>query len=148
MPGARILVCVVTAIVCTLILCNVAGCVTYSRDLEHATRHYETHEFAKALAVLRLLGEDEDALSDVERVRYAYIRGMTDLRLAALVPASEPAKRETLRACARDWLDRAVRDAKTTSSPALSAEESARARASLAEVANALGTPGACFRED
>ena len=139
MPGARFVVPIVTAI-----LCNTVGCVTYSRDLEHATKHYEMHEFAKALAVLRVLGEDEDALSDVERVRYAYIRGMTDLRLAALVPASEPAKRESLRACARDWLDRALQRAETPST-ALSADEMKRARASRTEVDGALGTPGACL---
>lgn len=139
MPDARFVVPIVTAI-----LCNTVGCVTYSRDLEHATKHYETHEFAKALAVLRVLGEDEDALSDVERVRYAYIRGMTDLRLAALVPASEPAKRESLRACARDWLDRALQRAER-STTALSADEARRARTSRTEVGDALGTPGACL---
>lgn len=142
MPGARFVVPIVTAFVC-----NSASCVTYSRDLEHATKHYEMHEFAKALAVLRVLGEDEDALSDAERVRYAYIRGMTDLRLAALVPASEPAKRESLRACARDWLDRALEGA-NASSTALSDDEAKRARASRAELDDALGSPGACLPQE
>ncbi|NUO54044.1 MAG: hypothetical protein HOV80_34800 [Polyangiaceae bacterium] len=121
--------------------------MTYSRDLEHATKHYEMHEFAKALAVLRVLGEDEDALSEVEQVRYAYIRGMTDLRLAALVPASEPAARESLRACARDWLDRALKRA-AASPTALSADETKRAHAARTEVDDALGTPGACLPPD
>ncbi len=127
--------------------CFLSGCVTYTRDLEHAARHYEAHEFAKALAVLRLLGEDEDALSEVERVRYAYLRGMTDLRLAALVPIEEPAKRESLRSCAREWVDRALRGVGRAPSPPLSSEELQRAKSSLAELGGVLGPLGACLPE-
>jgi hypothetical protein len=64
-----------------------ASCATYSRDLERVRQHYAKSEFPAALALLRVLGDDQSGLSARERVEYAYIRGMTDYRLAAASPA-------------------------------------------------------------
>ncbi len=112
---------------------GLSSCVTYAADLERARRHYEVTEFARALAVLRLLGEDEDALGHADRIRYACLRGMTDYRLASLAPAGRPQDRATFRQCAHDWLTRCA--AGMTSDPsALSAEERERATRTLREL--------------
>lgn len=118
-----------------------SGCATYAKDLERAQRHYEANEFARALAVLRLLGEDEAALGEAERVRYAYLRGMTDYRLSSLTTDHTQA---AFRRCARDWLGLALEGSKRHGR-ALSDDERARARQSLADVSATAGSGGACL---
>ncbi len=119
------------------------GCATYSQDLQRAKQHYLQHDFSRALAVLRLLGEDLDALTEAEQVEYAYVRGMADLRLSAL--ASDPELRRALRACARDWLDRAVRAEAASRQRLLVAVDGERARTTLAGLADVQEPPGACL---
>lgn len=111
---------------------DAVGCATYSQDLERARLHYQANEFPRALAVLRLLGEDEGALSQAEQAQYAYLRGMTDLRLSATVPDPEGQLRAPLRACARDWLERSL---KLAPAGALSPDQVGRSRAALEELA-------------
>ena len=56
------------------------ACQTYRDDLNRAQRYYEDNQFASALALFRSLERDTDSLSEHEHARYAYVRGMTDLR--------------------------------------------------------------------
>lgn len=128
-----------------LLIVVLAGCATYAKDLDRAQRHYDDNEFAKALAVLRVLGEDEAALGEADRVRFAYLRGMTDYRLASLSAATERTQDATFRGCARDWLAIAARGMKKHPQ-ALSADEQARAARALAVVANEPH-PGRCLDE-
>ena len=121
----------------------VAGCATYSQDLERARRHYQDLEFKKALAVLRMLGEDLDALSPAERAQFAFLRGMTDLRLADTLPDKGPERAE-FRACARDWLDRALALDKAAGS-SLTADQQARSRAALAQLIDVEESKGLCL---
>ncbi|MFO0549839.1 MAG: hypothetical protein U0271_15710 [Polyangiaceae bacterium] len=118
----------------------------YSQDLERVRGHYKVLEFAQALALLRVLGEDIDALSPSERVLYAYLRGMTDVRLSETVPldGTTPA---ALRACARDWLDIASALSRTTEN-ALLPDELARMRATRARLIDVEVDPGACIPPD
>ena len=78
------------------------GCVTYSQDLQRVRHHYRDSEFPQALALLRVLGDDLDALSPRERVEYAYLRGMTDFRLSEAAPAG--VTRDSFRAHAQKAL--------------------------------------------
>lgn len=83
-----------------------AGCATYRQDLGRARTHYEANEYEKALALFRVLEPDMDSLSEAEKTQFAYLRGMTDYRLAALANAgtgmSNP--RQDFRSNARHWL--------------------------------------------
>ncbi len=58
-----------------------AGCATYSDDLVRAQRAYEGSEDERALAIFRILEPDTARLSGSEQAHYAYLRGMTDVRL-------------------------------------------------------------------
>lgn len=79
-----------------------AGCATFSRDLERAHDHYDRSEFPAALALLRVLADDKDVLSPREQVEFTYLRGMTDYRLAE---ASSPGPtRDAFRANATEYL--------------------------------------------
>jgi hypothetical protein len=82
------------------------GCATYRQDLERAKVHYEANEYEKALALFRVLEPDMDSLSEAEKTQFAYLRGMTDYRLAGLANAgsgmSNP--RQDFRSNARHWL--------------------------------------------
>lgn len=108
-----------------------AGCATYRQDLDRAKTHYEANEYEKALALFRVLEPDMDSFSDGEKAQYAYLRGMTDYRLADLAnPGSgvnDPKK--DFRSNARHWLGVASAIEKQTQG-GLSNEEKAR----LAEV--------------
>src|SRR5689334_1676372 len=64
-----------------------AGCATYRQDLERAKAHYDANEYEKGLALFRVLEPDLDSFSDAEKTQYAYLRGMTDYRLAGLAAA-------------------------------------------------------------
>lgn len=110
-------------------LAGLLGCATFTQDLERARRHYQSLEFDDALAVLRLLGEDEGALSPSEQVQYAFLRGMTDVRLADTIKKGHP-DREKLRACGRDWLEESLRREKSAVG-SLSADQVERARDTL-----------------
>lgn len=122
------------------------GCATQSQDLERARQHYHNLEFPRAMALLRLLGDDEASLSPAERVQYSYLRGMTDLRVSESLPATDP-NRRLYRACGRDWLVRALSPTGGPEEPAsrsLSEEQSARARAALSTLADVELEPGRC----
>ena len=69
------------------------GCSTYLQDLNRAEQHYLANEHERALALFRAVEPDMDSLDHVDRIRYCYLRGMTDYRLGA-----------PFRADARHWL--------------------------------------------
>lgn len=119
------------------------GCATYSQDLERARQHYQALEFKKSLAVLRVLGEDVDALSPAERAQFAFLRGMTDLRLADTLP-EKGAQRRAFRACARDWLDEALALDRAAGS-SLMPDQRARSRAALAQLIEVEEAKGRCL---
>jgi hypothetical protein len=124
----------------------VAACATQSQDLERARQHYHNLEFPRAMALLRLLGDDELSLSPAERVQYAFLRGMTDLRVSESLPLDNPDRR-LYRACGRDWLMRALSpkgDELEPASRSLSDEQAARARAALSTLADVELEPGRC----
>jgi len=82
------------------------GCATYRQDLDRARAHYDKNEFEPALALFRVLEPDIDSFSTSEYAQYAYSRGMTDYRLAALAnPGNAVADpKAAYRANARHWL--------------------------------------------
>ena len=65
------------------------ACATYRDDLGRVRSHYDASEFPQALALLRVLGDDLDALTPTEQVAYAYYRGMTDYRLSEAAPSGD-----------------------------------------------------------
>jgi hypothetical protein len=65
----------------TTLLSCVVGCTTYRDHLNRGQRYYDENDYEKALALWRALEPDMDSLSDQERARYSYLRGMTDYRL-------------------------------------------------------------------
>lgn len=81
------------SILCSLLVAAsvLAGCATYSQDLNRAERHFQANDYERALAAFRLLEPDLDSLSQIDRARYAYLRGMTGYRMS-------------LRQEARHWL--------------------------------------------
>ena len=103
------------------------GCATYRQDLERAQLHYDENRFEGALALLRVLEHDSDSLTPAQRVRYAYLRGMTDFRLSEL---AEPGNgsvdpKVDFRMNARHWLGVAAA-AEVATPNSLSADEKAR----------------------
>lgn len=92
------------------------GCQTYRQDLDRAQQHYEQNRYEAALALFRVLEPDTDSLSAVERSNYAYLRGMTDYRLASLAKSgsglADPKK--SFRMNSRHWLGVAAAIDKTT----------------------------------
>jgi hypothetical protein len=58
------------------------SCATYRDDLSRGQRFYRDNQYDQALAMWRVLEPDVDSLSPAERTQYAYLRGMTDYRLA------------------------------------------------------------------
>lgn len=81
------------SIVCALLIgaSALAGCATYTEDLNRGQQHFEANEYERALAVWRVLESDLNSLTPMDRARYAYLRGMTDYRMG-------------FRADARHWL--------------------------------------------
>jgi hypothetical protein len=109
-----------------------AGCATYTQDLERAQRHYDDNQFEKALALCRVLEEDIDSLSPAETAKYAYLRGMTDYRLASVAQqgtnVADP--RRAFRDNARHWL--AIASAIDTKTPGgISIEQKQRLKDAL-----------------
>lgn len=82
------------------------GCATYRQDLERARAHYEHNEYEAALALFRVLEPDIDSFSSGEHAQYAYSRGMTDYRLAALANSGTAVAdpKGSFRSNARHWL--------------------------------------------
>jgi hypothetical protein len=62
-------------------LLSAVACTTYRDHLNRGQRYYDENDYEKALALWRALEPDMDSLSDQERARYSYLRGMTDYRL-------------------------------------------------------------------
>jgi hypothetical protein len=83
-----------------LVALAVGACSTYREDLNRGQRLYEQNEFERSLTVWRYLEEDFDSLSYNDQTRYAYLRGMTDYRLAGGKGGQDAA----YRAHARHWL--------------------------------------------
>src|SRR4051812_34843756 len=106
---------------------GVVGCATYKQDLERAQHHYEANQFEPALALFRVLEPDMDSFSPGEQAQYAYLRGMTDFRLASLAQAGSGAADPKVgyRTNARHWLGVAAAIEKVTPG-GLSADEKAR----------------------
>jgi hypothetical protein len=83
-----------------LVALGIGACTTYREDLNRGQRMYEQNEFERSLAVWRYLEEDFDSLTYNDQTRYAYLRGMTDYRLAGGQAGQDAA----YRAHARHWL--------------------------------------------
>jgi hypothetical protein len=96
------------------------GCATYRQDLDRARKHYDDNQYEKALALFRVLEPDIDSLSDPEQAQYAYLRGMTDYRLASQQVAANVSgggvvdPRRAFRDNARHWLAVAAATEKNT----------------------------------
>lgn len=131
------------------------GCATYKQDLERAEKHYADNQFEPALALFRVLEEDLDSLDPGDQARYAYLRGMTDFRLAALAVSGSGAAdpKKSFRSNARHWLAIAAATEKATPG-GLTADEKTRLDTTLDElnrevyggadtVPDASGTPAA-----
>jgi hypothetical protein len=76
------------------------GCSTYREDLNRGQRLYEENQYEHALAIWRILEADMDSLSLNDQARYAYLRGMTDYRLARVEGGND----ERFDRHARYWL--------------------------------------------
>ncbi len=66
---------------------HLVACATYQDDLARGQRAFEESEHERALAIFRSLEQDTGRLSAVGRVRYAYLRGMTDYRIGYMSDA-------------------------------------------------------------
>jgi hypothetical protein len=95
------------------------GCATYREDLNRGQRMYEENQYENALAIWRVLEDDSDSLSVNDQARYAYLRGMTDYRLAfradsrhwlAVAKATEEAHPGGLSAEWKERLDQSLTD--------------------------------------
>lgn len=118
----------------SLCLFGAVTCATYKQDLDRARAHYEgktteaarkdyeENQYEKALAILRVLEDDIDSFSPGEQAQYAYLRGMTDLRLSQSSRLSQTSTqgggvadpRLAYRANARHWLGFAAAVEKVT----------------------------------
>src|SRR6478752_820008 len=58
-----------------------SGCGLPKQSLARATRALEQNSHERALAICRDLERDYLRLSDEDRAKYAYVRGMTDYRM-------------------------------------------------------------------
>jgi hypothetical protein len=89
------------ALLAPLLASLAMGCATYQDDLTRGERAFEASEHARALAIFRGLEGDTGRLSSSEQAHYAYLRGMTDLRIG-------------YKAEARHWLSIAAADEQRT----------------------------------
>jgi hypothetical protein len=105
-----------------------AACATYHDDLARGERAFDAKEHERALAIFRVLETDTDRLSDAERAHYAYLRGMTDLRIG-------------YKADARHWLTIAAADEQQTPG-SLPADWSKQLGESLKELNEEVYTAG------
>ncbi len=121
------------------------GCATYRQDLDRARAHYDKNEFEPALALFRVLEPDLDSFSASELAQYAYSRGMTDFRLAALASQEKGTNlmdpKQAYRQHARHWLAVAAAIEKQTPG-GLAADEKQRLDEALGELnAEVYGDP-------
>jgi hypothetical protein len=63
------------------ILALVLACAGTSDAMARGQRYYEDNQYERALAIWRDLERRDVTFAPDERVRYAYLRGMTDYRL-------------------------------------------------------------------
>jgi hypothetical protein len=99
-------------------LCPLA-CATYREELNRGQRMYEQNQYEQALALWRDLEGDSDSLRPDDRVRYAYLRGMTDYRLGfradsrhwlAIAKATDQAHAGGLSAAWRERMEQSLTD--------------------------------------
>jgi hypothetical protein len=64
-----------------LVALLLSSCTSYRELLDRGQRLYQENEFDRALANWRALEPDAETLGWADQARYAYLRGMTDLRL-------------------------------------------------------------------
>ena len=119
----------------SVIFVSTFGCATYHDDLVRARAHYDNNQHEKALAIFRVLEDDVDSLSPGEQAQYAYLRGMTDFRLAGSSLASNVSggaadPKKGYRTNARHWLAIAAAIEKETPG-GLKPEEKTRLEESL-----------------
>ena len=102
----RVLGLVLCFVMTAMTAMGLGGCATYGDELSRGQTAYEKNEYERALATFRALEQDQPRLSDTQRARYAYLRGMTDYRIG-------------YRADARHWLAvaKAMEDATPGSVP-------------------------------
>jgi hypothetical protein len=117
---------------------SLQGCATYHDDLVRARAHYDGNQFEKALALFRVLEADTDSLSTGEQAQYAYLRGMTDYRLAgsslaANVTGGAADPKKGYRTNARHWLAVAAAIEKLTPG-GLTVDEKARLQEALTDL--------------
>jgi hypothetical protein len=79
-------------------------------------------------------------------VQWAYLRGMTDRRIADSLPPHRAEERRRFHACSRDWLERAL--SVSTDGGRLSPEEQGLARAALVTTPATGLAPGGCSSPD
>jgi hypothetical protein len=80
-PRARATSLGVAGLVGLAVLVALAGCNTYADSLQRAERAFGQSEHERALAILRTLEPDLTELSESNRAKYCYLRGMTDYRI-------------------------------------------------------------------
>lgn len=122
-----------------------AGCGGPTADLTRARQAYDQGDLYRTLALLRIVGEGEGSLSFEGRAQHAYLRGMTDHRIAATLPSDRAEERVIFRGCARRWLERARSLAPTPTPTGLRAEQLALIAQTLTELGNAR--TGDCDRK-
>lgn len=66
---------------------SAGGCATYHDQLVRSQAAFEKEDHERARALLVDLEPHQGDLDEIERARYAYIRGMSDHRLGALADA-------------------------------------------------------------
>lgn len=102
------------ALVLVMSAASLGGCATYGDELSRGQTAFEKNEYERALATFRALEPDQSRLSETQRARYAYLRGMTDYRIGyradgrhwlALAKAMED---ETPGSLPGDWKTRLV----------------------------------------
>jgi hypothetical protein len=113
------------------------GCGGPTADLTRARQAYDQGDLYRTLALLRIVGEDEASLSIEGRAQHAYLRGMTDHRIAATLPADRAEERVIFRGCARRWLERARSLAPGPSPTGLGPEQLALVAQTLTELGDA-----------
>jgi hypothetical protein len=69
-----------------LVLASLVGlfapaCATYQDELARGETAFQASEDDRALAIFRMLENDQGRLSEADRAHYAYLRGMTDYRI-------------------------------------------------------------------
>lgn len=122
----------------SFIFASTFGCATYHDDLVRARAHYDSNQHEKALAIFRVLEMDIDSLPAGEQAQYAYLRGMTDFRLAGSSLTSDVSggaadPKKAYRTNARHWLAIAAAIEKETPG-GLTPEEKTRLVESLTDL--------------